>query len=76
MIPCSAKVMTPISIKNSENAGAQIADRFLLRRLGFVIVPKIRPRRLSENISKYHIVMQKIPNRSVKTGITSSYFIV
>ncbi|EDN81513.1 hypothetical protein ACTODO_01991 [Schaalia dentiphila ATCC 17982] len=53
-----------------------IADQFLPRRLGFVIVPKIRPRRLSENISRYHIVMQKIPNRSVKTGMTSSYFIV
>ncbi|EWC94508.1 hypothetical protein HMPREF1522_0596 [Actinomyces sp. ICM54] len=53
-----------------------IADQFLPRRLGFVIVPKIRPRRLSENISRYHIVMQKMPNRNVKTGMTSSYFIV
>ena len=76
MIPCSAKVMTPTSINASENAGVLIADQFLLRRLGFVRLLEIRPRRLSENISRYHIVMQKIPNRNVNTGMTSSYFIV
>ena len=71
-----AKAKKPTSIKASENAGVLIADQFLPRRLGFVVVPKFRPRRLSENISRYHIVMQKIPNRNVKTGMTSSYFIV
>lgn len=76
MIPCSAKVMTPTSINASENAGVLIADQFLLRRLGFVRLLEILPRRLSENISKYHIIMQKIPNRNVNTGMTSSYFIV
>lgn len=76
MIPCSAKVMTPTSINASENAGVLIADQFLLRRLGFVRLLEILPRRLSEKISKYHIIMQKIPNRNVNTGMTSSYFIV
>lgn len=75
MIPCSAKLMTPTTIKASENAGVLIADQFLPRRLGYVIVPKIRPRRLSENISRPHIEIQKSPNRNVNTGMKSSYFI-
>ena len=70
-----AKAPTPTVINASENAGVLIADQFLPRRLGFVIVLKFRPRWLSENISRYHIVMQKMPNRNVKTGMTSSYFI-
>ena len=76
MMFTSAVLMTPTSMNIKENAGVQIADQFLPRRLGFVIVPKIRPRRLSENISRYHIVIQKIPNRNVATGIMRSYVII
>lgn len=72
----SAVLMTPTSMNIKENAGVQIADQFLLWRLDFVMVLNMWPRRLSENISRYHIVIQKIPNRNVATGIMRSCVII